>query len=140
MLFAEFVDGFEETLHVVGVAPVEAVDVALLVDEFVGGEVCKLQESLDGMLLLFGQVVVHAVGARQIVFLDDVLPRFVAAAVGQIEVDDVVVLQGFLHLPRLFEVILAGSAPGAPDVEIYDAAFEGCMGTPDGVGCRLRVA
>ena len=55
-LFAEFVDGFEEAGHVVGVQPVQIVDVALLVDEPVGGEAVNVQESLDGVLLLFGTI------------------------------------------------------------------------------------
>ena len=67
----------------------------------------------------------HAVGTRQVVLLDDISPRLVAAAVSQIEVDDVVVLQGFLHLPRLLQVTLAGTAPCAPDVKIDDTSLIG---------------
>ena len=56
------------------VEPVEVVDIALLVDEFVSGITVDTHILLDSALLVFGQVVVHTVGARQVVFFDDVLP------------------------------------------------------------------
>ena len=93
-LFAEFVDGFEEAGHVVGVQPVQVVDIALLVDELVGGVAVDADVVLDGGLLVFRQVVVHAVGTRQVVLLDDISPRLVAAAVSQR-------LQGPHHVPQM---------------------------------------
>ena len=50
-------------------------DVAIAVNEFVGGVAVHAKEVLDGSLLLGGQVVVHHVVARHVVFLDDILPR-----------------------------------------------------------------
>ena len=40
------------------------------------------KETFDGTLLVYGQVVVENVLANDIILLDDVLPRLVAAAVG----------------------------------------------------------
>ena len=76
----------------------EVVDVAVAVDDFVGGKGLHAQIMLDGTLLVGRQVVVDAVFARQVVFLDDVFPRFFAAAVGEVEIHDVVVFQLFVHL------------------------------------------
>ena len=55
---------------------------SVAVDEFVGGPAVDLQEMLYGTLLVGGQVVVDDVLARDVVLLDDILPRFVAAAIG----------------------------------------------------------
>lgn len=81
-LFVHFVYGLNKVVHVVSVEPVQVVDIALLVDEFIGGEGIHFQELLDSDLLLSWQIIVNAVGTREIVLFDDVLPRFVAAAVG----------------------------------------------------------
>ena len=73
-------------------------DVAVAVDEFVGGVAVHAKEALDGYLLLGGEVVVHHVVARHIVLLDDILPRLLTGAVGEVEVYDVVVLQMLVFL------------------------------------------
>lgn len=49
---------------------------AFTVEEFVGGETVNIEVPLDGILLQCREVVVGYVGATHIVFLDDVLPRF----------------------------------------------------------------
>ena len=67
-------------------------DVAVAVDEFVCGVAVHAKEALDGGLLLGGEVVVHHVVACHVVFLDDVLPRLLTGAVGEVEVYDVVAL------------------------------------------------
>ena len=41
-----------------------------------------VEEILDGTLLGGGQVVVYDIVAREVVLLDDTLPRFIAAVVG----------------------------------------------------------
>ena len=94
----------------------EVVDVAILVDELVGGVAVDAYVVLDGTLLVFGQVVVYAVGACQVVLLDDILPRLVAAAVGQVEIDEIVVFQPLVFFLRVREGFLARAAPCAPDV------------------------
>lgn len=90
---------------------------AFTVEEFVGGEGIDTKVTLDGRLLLFGQVVVGYVGATHIIFLDDVLPRFLRTPVGQIEKLDVIVFQSRIFFGRVGEGIFAGTAPCAPDVE-----------------------
>ena len=92
------IKGFFEERHVTGVEPFQVVDVTVFVDEFVGGEAIDLQELFDGTLLGSGQVIVNTVLACQIVFLDGVLPLFLRTAVGQIQVNDVEILQLTLHI------------------------------------------
>ena len=53
---------------------------SVAVDELVGRPAMDLQKMLYGTLLVGGQVVVDDVLARDVVLLDDVLPRLVAAA------------------------------------------------------------
>ena len=69
------------------------VQLAVAVEDDVGGESLNAKVFFDGFLLVFGQVVVNHVLARHLILLDDVLPTLVATAVGEIEIDDVVVLQ-----------------------------------------------
>ena len=54
---------------------IHAEDVAVAVNEFVGGVTVHAKVVLDGGLLLGGEVVVHHVVACDVVFLDDILPR-----------------------------------------------------------------
>ena len=96
---------------------------AFTVEEFVGGEGIDTKVTLDGRLLLGGQVVVGNVGAADVVLLDDVLPRFQRAAVGQIEILDVVVLQAGVLLGGVREGFLAGAAPRSLDVEQHELAL-----------------
>ena len=83
-LFTHFVDGVDEALHVVGVEPVQVVDIALLVYQFVGRIATDADIALDGSLLVLWQVVVDAVIASKIVLLDDILPRLVTTAVTEV--------------------------------------------------------
>ena len=71
---------------------IHAEDVAVAVDEFVGGVAVHAKEVLDGGLLLGRQIIVHHIVACHVVFLDDVLPRLLVGAVGEVEVYDVVAL------------------------------------------------
>ena len=80
---------------------------------------------LDGGLLVVGQVVVGHVGAADVILLDDVLPRGLRTAVGQIEELDVVVFQPGVLFGGVAQRLLAGAAPRAPDVEQYELAFVG---------------
>ena len=66
---------------------------AVTVDEFVGRIAVDADETFDGVLLLGGKVVMDDVIALNLVFLDDVLPRLVAGAVGKIEMP----FLGFTH-------------------------------------------
>ena len=63
---------------------------AVAPEDDVGGETLNAEVFLDGLLLVLWQVVVDHVLARHLILLDDVLPALVAAAVGKIEIDDVV--------------------------------------------------
>ena len=67
ILFAEFVDNFNEGVQVVGMLPVQGVDDTLLVDELVGGIAVDTDIVLDGALLVCGQVVVNTVRSRQVI-------------------------------------------------------------------------
>ena len=67
-------------------------DVAVAVDELVSGKAVHAKEVLDGCLLLGGEVVVHNIVARHVVFLDDIFPRLLVGAVGKVEIYNVVVL------------------------------------------------
>ena len=96
---------------------------AFTVEEFVGGEGIDTKVALDGRLLLLGKVIVRYIGTADVVLLDDVLPGFLRAAVGQIEILDVIVLQPRIFFGRVGESFLAGSAPCAPDVEQDELAF-----------------
>ena len=98
-------------------------DVALLVYDFIGGETVDVQVALDSTLLLFGQIVVNAVGTSKVILLNDILPRFVATAVTEIEVDDVVILERLLLLPRIFKPLLTWTTSCAPHVEVDDTSF-----------------
>ena len=69
---------------------------AVAPEDNVGGEALNAEVFLDGLLLVLGQVVVDHVLARHLILLDDVLPALVAAAVGKIEIDDVVVFQSLV--------------------------------------------
>ena len=59
---------------------------ALLVEEFVGGKAVYIQVGLYGILLGTGQVVVDYIVARNIVFLDYILPAVFRRTVGEIEI------------------------------------------------------
>jgi hypothetical protein len=83
-LFTHFVDGFQETLHIVGVEPVQVVDIALLVYQFVGRIATDADIVLNSSLLVLWQVVVDAVIASKIVLLDDILPRLFTTAVAEV--------------------------------------------------------
>lgn len=96
---------------------------AIAVDEFVGGVAVDTDEVLDGGLLVLGQVVVDYVVAFYLVFLDDVLPRLVAAAVAEVEIDEVEVLQPLVFLLRVLEALLAGAAPRAPNIDEDELAL-----------------
>ena len=100
-------------------------DVAIAVNEFVGGVAVHAKEALDGGLLLGGQVVVHHVVARHVVFLDDILPRFFIGTVCKIKVYDVVVLQVLVFLLAFRQGRLARAAPGAPNVKQDNLSFVG---------------
>ena len=76
---------------------------------------------LYGTLLVGGQVVVYDILARDVVLLDDILPSILRAAVGQIEIHEIVVLQSLVFLLTVRERCLAGTAPCAPDVEQDEA-------------------
>ena len=124
-LLIHLVDALDEAVHVVGMLPVQRMDDALLVDELVGRIAVDTDITFDGALLVFGQVVVDAVRSRQVVLANDALPRLVAAVVGQEEIDDVVVFQGFPHPPRVLQVLSARSAPRSPNIEIDNLALIG---------------
>ncbi len=66
---------------------------AVAPEDDVGGEALNAKVFLDGLLLVLGQVVVHHILASYLILLDDVLLALVAAAVGEIEIDDIVVFQ-----------------------------------------------
>lgn len=66
---------------------------AVAPEDNVGGETLYAKVFLNGLLLVLGQVVVHHILARHLILLDDILPALVAAAVGKIEIDDIVVFQ-----------------------------------------------
>jgi hypothetical protein len=91
--------------------------ITFAVEELVGGETVYVEVSLDGILLQCREVVVSYVVTAYVVFLDDVLPRFLRTLVGQIEELDVIVFQPCIFFGRVGESFLAGSAPCAPDVE-----------------------
>ena len=77
---------------------------------------------LYGTLLVGGQVVVYDILARDVVLLDNVLPSILRAAVGQIEIHEIVVLQSLIFLLTVRERCLAGTTPCAPDVEQDETA------------------
>ena len=73
-----------EGIEIICVEPIEVVDVALLVDKFVGGETLHTEEVLDSFLLFGGEVVVGDIGACEVIRLDDVLPTLVLGVVGKV--------------------------------------------------------
>ena len=75
-----------------------------------------VQMALNGGLLLGGQVVVGDVGAADVVLLDDVLPRILGTAIGQVEILDVVVRKAGILFCGVAKCFLAGATPSAPDV------------------------
>ena len=70
-----------------------------------------------------GQIIVDNVVAQHLVLFDDILPCFIRATVGQIEIYNVVVLQALVFLLTMLETFLARSAPRAPDVQQDDFPF-----------------
>ena len=91
--------------------------IAIAVDEFVGREGLDLEEMLYGTLLGLRQVVVHDIVAQKVVFLDDILPCFVSASIGEIEIDEVERFQPLVLFLALRQSGLAGRTPCAPDIE-----------------------
>ena len=66
------------------VEPVQVVDIALLVYQFVSRIATDADIVLNGSLLVLWQVVVDAVIASKIVLLDNILPRLFTTAVAEI--------------------------------------------------------
>ena len=92
-------------------------DVAVAVDELVGREAVHAKEVLDGGLLLGRQIIVHHIVACHVVFLDDILPRLLIGAVGEVEVYDVVILQMLVFFLAVLQSRLTRAAPRAPDIK-----------------------
>ena len=82
-----------------------------------------VQMTLDSILLFAGQVVVGYVRTANIILLDDVLPRRLRTAIGQIKVLDVVVLQTGILLGRVAEGFCTRSAPCSPDIQEHELAL-----------------
>ena len=80
---------FLQSLKIVG-ADLDVEHIALGVNEFVGGEGVDLQITLYGCLLLFGQIEVGDIRSRDVILLDDILPRILRTAVGEINILDVI--------------------------------------------------
>lgn len=77
--------------------------ITFAVEELVGGETVYVEVPLDGILLQCREVVVSYVVTAHVVFLDDVLPRFLRTLVGQIEELDVIVFQPCIFFGRVGE-------------------------------------
>ena len=72
--------------------------IAIAVDDFVGWIAGDADEFFDCGLLFAWQIVMDDVVANEVVLFDDILPRLVATAVAQVQVNEVKFFEPFIFL------------------------------------------
>ena len=81
------------------------------VQQTVGRVAAHLKELLYQNLLLGGQIVVHAVGASQIILLDDTLPCAFSCAAGKIQIYYVKILELLLEFMSMLQILHTRMTP-----------------------------